>query len=112
MAFYLQLFTCSLLNVSLLQLIATMSADFVMSLVENCNCEQEEELSVIVKFFSSIYQTIMFIQNLLILLKLEGVLTWYWRQVFCGYWIMVSILAGIILIVLLFSFSTLEKVFD
>lgn len=43
--------------------------------------------------------------------KIENALDWYWRQVFCGYWIMVSILAGVILITLLFSLSTIEKLF-
>lgn len=54
----------------------------------------------------------MLIQNTLILFKLEGVLNWYWRQVFCGYWIMISILAGIILIAFLFSLSTIDKIFE
>lgn len=85
---------------------------YLIQIYSNCQCQNEEEIDVIFNFFGSIYLTLMVLQNCLIIFKIDGLLDWYWRQVFCGYWIMLSILAGAVLIMTLFSLATIEGVFN
>lgn len=111
-SFYLLLAFCSETNQKTSLALFGLVFSFLIKMIQNCTCENDEEMNVIFKFFSSIYLTIQFIQTVLFILKIDNILQWYWRQVFCGYWIMISILAGVILISLLFSLSTLEKLFS
>lgn len=53
--FFIQMIISSLLQITYLQLFASLMLIFIVSAFENCNCNEEEELNVIIKFFVSIY---------------------------------------------------------
>ena len=109
---YTQLCVANLFSLPYSMVVFCFLIIYFIQIYSNCQCQNEEEIDVIFNFFGSIYLSLMVLENSLILFKIDGLLDWYWRQVFCGYWIMFSILGGVVLIMTLFSLATIEGIFN
>lgn len=60
------------------------------------------------KFFSIVYYSLMLLQNITILLKTDNIIGLDWREVFWGVWILLSMLAGQVLVLSLLALSNCD----
>ena len=67
---------------------------------------------MIVKFFGVIFQILIFAQSLTFMLKLSDTVSWKWREVFWGTWILLAILAGEVLVLSLLSVTNCDILFN